>query len=211
MKIWSLVTQKGGAGKTTLATNLASLGSAQFKTLIIDLDPQQSAVKWYRLRDADLPAVTHVDYTNLEAALEQAKVQGFELVILDTAGVDSSINAKAVKASDFCIIPCQPTPADMQAQDTTVDLIKRTQSEAAFVLTRCPPAGRELEATKQGLANFGLAIAKNTISSLKDYQRAYGNGEGVTEYDPNSKASKEVQALFEWINKRVARETFDYA
>ena len=211
MKIWSLVTQKGGAGKTTLATNLASIGASQFKTLIIDLDPQQSAVKWYRLRDADMPAVTFVEYTNLEAALDQAKSQGFELVILDTAGVDSAINAKAVKASDYCLIPCQPTPADMQAQDTTVDLIKRTQKEAAFILTRCPPAGRELDATKQGLANFGLAISKHNISSLKDYQRAYGNGEDVSEYDPNGKAAKEIKALFDWINKRVHREVFEYA
>jgi len=211
MHTWALITQKGGAGKTTLATNLAVIGSEKYRTLIIDLDPQQSAVKWYRLRDEESPAVAYVEYTQLNEALKQAKSQGFELVIIDTAGVDSNINSKAAIAAHFCIIPCQPTPADLQAQDTTVDLMKRNNKEAAFVLTRCPPTGKELEATQQGLKNFGLGVVKQRISSLKDYQRAFGNGEGVSEYDPNSKATHEMRTLFEWIGKRVEREVFNYA
>jgi len=211
MQTWALITQKGGAGKTTLATNLAVLGSETLKVLVIDLDPQQSAVKWYRLRESNAPAVVHVSYTQLDEALEQAKLNGFELVILDTAGVDSNINSKAAMAADFCLVPCQPSPADLQAQDTTVELMKRNQKESAFVLTRCPPSGRELEATLQGLASFGIGVIRQRISSLKDYQRAYGNGEGVVEYDPTGKAAKEIRTLFEWIKKRTEREVFSYA
>jgi cellulose biosynthesis protein BcsQ len=79
------------------------------------------------------------------------------------------------------------------------------------MLIYSPPIGKELEATQEGLKNFGLAVIKDKISSLQDYQRAFGNGEGVTEYDAESKASIEMNTLFDWILKRTKREVFNYA
>ena len=211
MKILSLISQKGGVGKSTLVINLAVLASKKMKTLILDTDPQKSAVNWYQNREESTPETAFVEYQHLDGAIVQANDLEYEFIVIDTAGSDSNLNSKVASASDYCLIPCQPTKMDMEAQFETVDLIKRAEKEAAFVLTRCPPIGKELEATAAGLSNFGLPVAKAHISNLKDYQRAVANGEGVTEYDPNGSAAREIITLFDWIQQRMNREVFSYA
>lgn len=211
MKILSLISQKGGVGKSTLVINLSVIASAAMKTLILDTDPQKSAVSWYQNREENSPETAFVEYQHLDGAIVQAKDLDYEFIVIDTAGSDSNLNSKVASVSDYCLIPCQPTKMDMEAQFETVDLIKRASKDAAFVLTRCPPVGKEMQATAAGLSNFGLPVAPTYVSNLKDYQRAIANGEGVTEYDPSGSAAHEISALFDWIQKRMSREVFSYA
>ena len=113
MKIWTITNQKGGAGKTVLATNLAVEGSrAGLKTLLIDLDPQQSATKWWEARDAETPLLIKCLYNQLIDNLNSAEQQGFELVIIDTAGREGLKHTEAIERATFAIIPCQPSLDD---------------------------------------------------------------------------------------------------
>ena len=110
MKIWTITNQKGGAGKTVLATNLAVEGSRiGLKTLLIDLDPQLSATKWWEARDAESPLLIKSLYNQLIDNLNSAKQQGFELVIIDTAGREGLKHTQAIEKATFAIIPCQPS------------------------------------------------------------------------------------------------------
>jgi chromosome partitioning protein len=147
MCVISFVTQKGGSGKTTLAVCCAVAAEEQgAKALLLDMDSQGTAEAWYQDREAETPKLSKVDASTLERALQAAEQQGFGIVLLDTPGRDEPATAAAIRASDFCIVPCRPTPGDMKATPPTIATIKRLEKPSAFVLTqtrRGEPASRK--------------------------------------------------------------------
>jgi chromosome partitioning protein len=205
MKIWTITNQKGGAGKTVLATNLAVEGSkAGMKTLLIDLDPQQSATKWWEAREAATPLLIKCLYSQLIDNLNSAKQQGFELVVIDTAGREGLKHTEAIENATFAIIPCQPSLDDCRSALPTVDIIKKVKTSFAFVITRCPSSGNDLQEAKNSLSTIGLVCHTPTIER-KCYKRAYANNLSVCEYDANDKGAGEIKGIFNWINKKEIR------
>lgn len=205
MQIWTFTTQKGGAGKTTLATNLAVAATqAGEKVLLIDTDPQESAVKWWQRRDAEEPQLIKLQPSDVEEGIRLAKTQGFTLVLVDTAGRESVADSQAVLQATFCLVPCQPSIADIEAVYPTVDLLKRTQRNYAFILTRCPAVGQDQISAREGLSGLGL-VAKPFTIERKAYKLAFATGESVTEYDPKDKAAEEVAELYQWIKQKSRR------
>lgn len=205
MEIWTFATQKGGAGKTTLATNLAvAAAEAGEKTLIIDLDPQESATRWWQRRDVDAPHLVKLKPEELEEGLKLAEGQGFSRVLIDTAGRESLQHHGAVMRSSFCLIPCQPSVADIEAVYPTVELLKRTGANYAFVLTRCPAVGQDQAYAREGLSGLGL-VAKPCTMERKAYKLAFARGESVTEYDGRDKAAGEIEDLYGWIKQKSER------
>ena len=97
MRVWSLVSQKGGSGKTTLAIHLAIAAQLKGEVVsIIDLDPQRSAEQWADMREArtgsDEPTVVHGTAPSLDAMLRSARDSGTDLVVIDTPpAVDRSM------------------------------------------------------------------------------------------------------------------------
>jgi chromosome partitioning protein len=86
MKVVAILSQKGGAGKTTLALHLAAAAeAAKLSTVVIDLDPQASASDWKDSREHETPVVTALPHTRLPQGLQAAKEGGAKLVVIDTA------------------------------------------------------------------------------------------------------------------------------
>ena len=205
MQVWVLASQKGGATKTTTATNLAVAATeAGEKVLIIDIDPQGSSAKWWERRDAESPHLSIMEPDEVAEGIEVAKSQKYTLVIIDTAGRESIKDNQAILAATFCIVPCQPSLADIEAVYPTVELLKRNQKNYAFVLSRCPPVGQDEQSAREGLMGLGL-VAKPFCVERKAYKLALATGEGVTEYDPNDKAADEIKALYKWIKQKSMR------
>lgn len=205
MQVWTLTTQKGGAGKTTLATNLATVATQDgAKVLIMDTDPQQSAVKWWERREEDAPDLVKLEPGEIAEGLSLAREQGYTLVIIDTAGRESLTNNEAMQNATFCLVPCQPSLADIEAVYPTVDVLKRIQKPYAFIQTRCPSTGQDTTSAGEGLAGLGL-VAKHHTGERKAYKMAFAVGEGVDEYEPNGKASEEMRNLYQWIKKKAGR------
>ena len=101
MKIISVLSQKGGAGKTTLVVHLAVAASLDGKsTAVIDLDAQANAAEWGDSRDLDEPAVTSAQATRLPKILEAARGAGADLVIIDTPARSESTALAAAKCAD---------------------------------------------------------------------------------------------------------------
>src|SRR3954452_24596160 len=99
MKIIAVVSQKGGAGKTTIATNLAVLAErAGYPTVLFDLDPQVTAANWGDKREGKPPDVVAAQAGRLERLLEVARRQGAEIAIIDTAPAADTAALEAVKA-----------------------------------------------------------------------------------------------------------------
>lgn len=205
MQVWVMSCQKGGAGKTTVATNLAVAASqAKEKVLIIDTDPQESSARWWERREEDSPELVKLKPDEVTEAVALAKDNGYTLVIIDTAGRESVQDNQAVLAATFCLVPCQPSLADIEAVYPTVDLLKRTKKNYAFVLTRCPSVGQDQLSAREGLSALGL-VAKPYTVERKAYKLAYATGEGVTEFDAKDKASDEIVALYKWIKQKSKR------
>ena len=87
MRTIAFVTQKGGAGKSTLASNISVAAKhAGERVFVIDLDPLQSLVKWSKLRGQSEIAVEHIPASKLVKALEALEKKGVTLVVIDAPG-----------------------------------------------------------------------------------------------------------------------------
>lgn len=205
MRVITFVTQKGGAGKTTLAINCAIAAELKKKkVLILDLDPQGSSESWYQDREADTPKLVKIESWSLPEAIVKAKEAKFDFVIIDTPGRDEPSTTAAIRASDFCIIPCRPTPVDLKAVPPTVATITRLQKPAVFVLTQTPPRGERLREAESGLSMLGI-VSPVRIVSRAVYQDALGAGLGVVEFEPDGKASMEIKELWKWVEKKMEK------
>jgi chromosome partitioning protein len=205
MVVISFVTQKGGSGKTTLAINCGVVASQKGKrVLILDMDVQATAETWYQDREDDKPQVIRLVPADLDRALRAAREKGFDVVLIDTPGRDEPGAAAAVRASDFCIIPCRPSPADMKATPPIAETIRRLGKRAAFVLTQTPPRSFRNREAEQGLSVLGL-VCPVRIVLRNVYQDAQGAGLGVTEYEPEGKAAGEVRELWDWMSKKIRK------
>ena len=125
MRIIALVTQKGGSGKSTLAACLAVAAmEAREKVFLVDMDPQQSLLKWGAMRnDKDIPVET-ITAAKLPRALAALEQSGIDLVLLDTPGTDSAATEAAMKAADLCVIPARPTMFDIWSSEVTRTKLK---------------------------------------------------------------------------------------
>lgn len=205
----SFVTQKGGAGKTTLAASIAVVAAESGKRVIaLDLDPQGSLATWGDTRSVDtidvdrVPAGRVAELPGILAALDR---EGYQVAVLDTAGMDSTSGNLAMRAADLALIPARPSRLDLQATMPTIETLMRLEmkSRFAFVLNQCPP-GRNSRASEAaaGLAAFGV-LADPLITQRADHQDAIAAGQGVTEYAPEGKAADEVRQLWRWVERKL--------
>lgn len=212
MKIITLTTQKGGTGKTTLATSLAVAAMEAGETVAaFDLDPQGSLARWGELRTAETPIVETFPAKNVAQLPEMVRGlanKGFSLVIIDTPGADNTATHKAMEAASWCLVPIRPTRLDAMAVQQTVRALMRGDKPFAFVLNQCPSSGRSSRAADMaaGLSALGF-LAEPPICSRTDYQDAFAAGQGVTEFAPKGRAAEEVRALWTWINRQAPEVT----
>jgi chromosome partitioning protein len=205
MRVIAFVTQKGGAGKTTLALACAvAAEQAGQRVLVLDMDPQASASAWYENREAETPRLAKVTASELDQAMTKARAAGFKVVLIDTPGRDDPATAAAVRAADLCVVPCRPTPLDMKATPATAATIQRLGKAVAFVVTQAPARGFRISEARAALGMLGM-VAPTVIASRSDHQDAYGAGLGVTEFDPKGKAAAEIQELWGWLSGRMEK------
>ena len=208
MRTIAFVTQKGGAGKTTLAATLAVVATKTGeKVIALDLDPQGSLAAWGMDRTVETPAVDILaadKVTQLPQVLAALSKQGFTLAILDCAGIASTSTNLAMKAADLCIIPTRPTRLDIRATKPTIEALMGMKRPFAFVLNQCPatPRGSRAAEAAVGLSLMG-ALAEPKMALRADYQDALAAGQGVTEYAPNGKAAQEARQLWHNISRRL--------
>ena len=208
MKIISLVTQKGGCGKSTLTSNLAVAAYLKKgKILLLDADPQKTLMSWWKDRELSNMECIVVGSNDIEGAIEHANKEKYTHVFIDTPGRAEAINAAAIRAADFCLIPCRPTLADMRAQKTTVEMIEQVNTPAAFVVNQSHSRGSRAVETKKGLALYSLPVSEKVVSYLVAYQDAYSAGKGVLEFDPDGRAAVEIHLLWIWLNNKMEQLT----
>lgn len=205
MNVVALVAQKGGVGKSTLASNLAVAAFLKGERVFVcDLDPLQSLVKWSKARKAlDIP-VEHIPPGKLERALVSLERDGVTLVVIDTPGGGAAVSAEAIDVADFCILPARPNALDLWASEETLARVKARRRDFAFLLTQCPPAQQNIRVARaaQALQEMGALLAP-LVASRVDYQEAIRLGLGVCELKPSSAASREMAELWSSLAARL--------
>ena len=112
----AVISQKGGAGKTTIAVGLAvAHDRGDGVAVVVDLDPQGSASVWSDLREADRPVVVSAHSPRVGRVLDAARARGVSLAIIDTAPHASDAALAAARAADVVLIPCRASVADLHA------------------------------------------------------------------------------------------------
>ena len=205
MKVLSIVSQKGGTGKTTLATHLSvKVERNGHTTALIDLDPQASVAKWGDHRDADSPAIVATPASRLKHWLEIAKNNEAILAIIDTPPNTESSIPEIAKVSLLVSIPRQPSLADVDAIETTVTPVKIAEKPAYVVLSRVPAnTNLDIHARKAIRTNYDVAVVPCQIGNRVGFIHAYTSGATVGGLEPNSKSAGEVHALYAYLAKRM--------
>ena len=210
MRVVSLVTQKGGSGKTTLCLNLAvAAEQAGVRCLIVDLDPQERPRPGTRTarrrRRGSCAARRRPGAGALGSARAGVRPRSDRHAGPGRAGGA----AAAMRASDFCLVPCRPTPADMKAQPTTAATVRRLGKPMAFVLTQTPPRGfRPREAGRA--SRCWARWPRCPWSRASGFQDAHGAGLAITEFEPHGKGADEIPpalALARGTLEKTAHET----
>ena len=207
MRTIAFVTQKGGAGKSTLASNISVAAKhAGERVFVIDLDPLQSLVKWSKLRGQSEIAVEHIPASKLAKALEALEKKGVTLVVIDAPGEDSENLAAAIRAADLCVIPARPNVFDLWASEVTRAKVKEAGKEYIFLLNQIPPAQQSarVEQGAKALQAMGGLLAP-MVSARVDYQEAARHGLGVAELHPSSVAAQEMRELWASVKRRLKK------
>ncbi|MBO0906548.1 ParA family protein [Jiella sonneratiae] len=204
MKTIALVTQKGGTGKSSLAVSLAVAAQEKgLRVYVIDLDPQGTAKNWFERREAETPEVATIDASQLKAALTALANQGYDLILLDTAGVNTPATVSAMEHADMCLIPARPSIADIEATRPTTASLTKLGKQFAFVLNQCPP-GRSIRTNDAyRVLQLGGVVATASLATRTDHIDALALGQGVTERDPQGKAAREIRGLLQWILNKM--------
>lgn len=207
MKVLSIISQKGGVGKTTLATAIAVEASrGGKKTVLFDLDPQASASFWMDTRKDTTLAITAIPAARLGHVLGAVREAGCDLAIIDTPPFAKDIAFEAAQHADFVLVPSRPAVLDIMAMTRTLDLVKHYGKPFAAVLTFCPPQGRELDDTMAVIRQLGAEISPVRIGNRIAYSRAQQTGLAAQELDPDGKAAQEIVELYAYVCMHLYKE-----
>lgn len=206
MNVISLIAQKGGVGKTTLATCLAVQAIEDGKrVLLIDLDPQATASFWSDVRKKpDDPAVMSIQPVRLPAVLKAAEDAGTDLVIIDGAAVSKEVAYSAAEVADLALIPFKAAVFDINSVAQTVQTVKQVGTDFSLVLTFVPPQGKETEEAQNIAQQLGSNFCPVLIGNRKAFFRAQSTGLAVQEYEPDGKAASEIKALYDYVIDQLA-------
>lgn len=200
MKIIAIISQKGGAGKTTLAVHLATAAAAAGHTAaIIDLDPQATAASWGDRRTVGAPEVISGQATRLPILISAARENGATFLVLDTAPNADQTASLAARAADMVLIPCRAAAFDLEAIETTLMLTKSAGKPAYVVLNAVPPRSSIGKEAADGLAAQGAQVAPQQLTHRAAFTHGVIDGRTAQEFEPQGKAAEEVQALYTWL------------
>jgi chromosome partitioning protein len=204
MKTIAVVSQKGGAGKTTIAVNLSGMAIKKgLQCAVIDLDPQASAKVWHDIRKQTSPVVISAQSSRLPEILEKADRSGADLVILDTAPHSETAALAAARVSDLVIIPCRPSVLDLKAIVTSIDLAAIAKKDSVVVLNGVPSRGILATEASAVIASYGVDLAPVMLGYRAAYVHSLTIGMSAVEYEETSKASEEIMELYLWITMKL--------
>ena len=205
MRTVAFVSQKGGSGKSTIASSVAvAAHQTNEKVCVIDMDPQGSLMNWARIRAAGDVEVLASGAARLPALLATLERRGVTLALLDTPGAEGAASSAAMRVADLNIVPSRPSLFDLWASARARAALEEIGAKVVFLLNQCPPTRTaRVQDGVEALEEMGRLISPLILARV-DYQDAARRGRGVTELNPSGAAAQEMRGLWQSITIRLA-------
>lgn len=215
MRVLSIVSTKGGVGKTTLAVHLAvAAHTTGERVLLLDLDQQGSAVQWWKDRERTMLErgggegatfdVRRAAADRLPNEVKAAERNGFTLVIIDTPPHADFPAARAVEVADLVLMPSRPGYFDLHAAKATIALVRDLRKTAFFVMNQVLHNSQQSGADASAfLEAKGVKKAPLSITLLQPYVRALRDGLTAPEILPEGRQAEEIGDLWRWTSAQL--------
>jgi len=210
--IISLVNQKGGVGKTTLAINIGiGMARRNYKVGFLDTDPQGTASQWQSIEgNLAFEVKRHPSPVSSEDLVMEAG-RNHRLLFIDTPPAMGEITFSVLELSDLAIIPLAPSVLDIWSSRNTIEMIEEAKKvnpklEGKLLVSRKIPRTRLARDGREAIAALEMDVFKTEISQRIAYVESMIAGVSVYQYAPSSEASKEIENLCEEIIQETMRK-----
>lgn len=205
-KIITIAQQKGGAGKTTVAAQLAvAFLSTGASVATIDIDPQGSLTLWYAARMATLGEENKLIHAQVQGWRLKKEVQRLaeeaDYVIVDAPPHAESDATIAIREADLVVIPMQPSPMDLWASHPTIKTAKAEGTETLVLMNRVAPRTKLNAAIVDKLADLDTKTAKHPLGNRVAFAASMMDGLGVVESEKSGAAAKEILGVVKELKK----------
>ncbi len=208
MYIIAVVAEKGGTGKTTIALDLAVTATQKgHKVAVLDVDPQATASKWTDRRTEDTPWVVPTHAVRIAAAIEQAKGQGVNFIVIDTPPHSSTEAAEAARRADMVVSPVEAHVFGLETMDKLADLLKIAGNPPAFVVVnKAPTQGTEGASAVEYIKQQGFTVAPVILHLRAAHRHASNVGKVAAEFEVDSKAAQESLQLYAYTLQLIDKQ-----
>lgn len=213
MKTVALVVPKGGAGKTTLSTNLMVEAMAHCSSAIVDVDPIAASLEWADLRTAENPGakacrVEASQGPRLYRTLKDLSDAGVELCIIDTPAQTTGPSLEAAKLADLVLLPVRLSLYDVKTLNDARTLLGVAGNPDAFVVVNgALVQGDRHDDVRAAAKGLGFEVCPTVLYHRAVYIDSANTGLGVRELQPKGRAAAEISDLFRFVAKHVNLKT----
>ena len=200
MRTLVLASQKGGVGKTTIAGHLAVMAELRNAgpVALIDTDPQGSLSSWWNERQAEAPLFASVDISNLKSHLNELAKAGVKLAIIDTPPAVTDTIRQVMAVADLVLIPTRPSPHDLRAVGSTVELVEQAGKRMVFVINGAAARAKIAGEAAVALSQHGT-VAPVIIYQRTDFAASMIDGRTVQEIDGSGRSAEEIEKLWNYV------------
>ena len=206
MQVLVVASQKGGVGKTTIAGHLGvmaeSLGFGPIA--LVDTDPQASLAQWWNQRQAETPLFAALDIAQLQSHIKALAQGGIKLAIIDTPPAVTDTIRTVIGVADLVLIPTRPSPHDLRAVGSTIDLVEQAGKRLVFVINGAAQRARITSEVAIALSQHGT-VAPVTLYQRIDFATSMIDGRTAQELDPKSRSAGEVEELWKYVNTQLGK------